>query len=198
MNCSSFFYWGSKGKNTDRPVNEETKRKIMDAAIELGYRIQKDSGTGYMSKNPFKHIACVVPQHLIENHPYFTEVLAGFHDRMNELGYPSAIVRTSDEVSDSDRIKTLIRNEEIQGVALISWYDQEMIELLEKENVAVLGVNWNDERLSVPVVDCDRIFSARSAVHHLIEQGHERIGFIGGPAYSRKMDNDERDDPGIY
>ncbi|GIP26103.1 DNA-binding transcriptional regulator CytR [Paenibacillus sp. J23TS9] len=176
----------------NRPVNEETKRKIREAAFELGYRIHEERSNERMPGSTPMHIACVIPQKLSENHPYFTEVLAGFHDRMNELGHPPAIVRTADEVSDSDRIKTLIKEAGIQGVVVISWYDQELIELLEKESITVLGVSLNDERLSVPVVDCDRILSARTAVQHLVEQGHRRIGYIGGPAYSSKMDNDER------
>lgn len=176
--------------DTSRPVNEETKRRIREVARELGYRIQEEvqaeSGTA------LKHIACVIPQQLIENHPYFSEVLAGFHDRMNELGHPPAIVRTLDEVSGSDGIQSLIRESGIQGVVIISWYDPKLIERLEEEGIAILGVSLNDERLTVPIVDCDRIFSARMAVRHLIGQGHRRIGFIGGPAYSRKMDDDER------
>ncbi|MWV42470.1 LacI family DNA-binding transcriptional regulator [Paenibacillus sp. HJL G12] len=176
----------------NRPVNEETKQRIRAAARELGYRLQEETYASSPASGAPKHIAIVVPQQLIENHPYFTEVLAGFHDRMDELGHPPAIVRTSDEVSDADRIKNLIRETGIKGIVVISWYDPELIELLEKEKIAVLGVSLNDDRLTVPVVDCDRIFSARAAVRHLLERGHRRISFIGGPAYSRKMDNDER------
>lgn len=178
--------------DTSRPVNEETKRKIREAAQELGYPLQEELDSGKPGSASDKRIACVVPQPLIENHPYFSEVLAGFHDRMNELGHPPAIVRTLDEVSDADQIRNLVKENGIRGVVIISWYDQALIEQLEREKVAVLGVSLNDERLTVPVVDCDRIFSARTAVRHLIDQGHRRIGFIGGPAYSRKMDNDER------
>ncbi|GIO67374.1 LacI family DNA-binding transcriptional regulator [Paenibacillus cookii] len=178
--------------DTSRPVNEETKRKIREAAQELGYPLQEELDSGKPGSASDKRIACVVPQPLIENHPYFSEVLAGFHDRMNELGHPPAIVRTLDEVSDAEQIRNLVKENGIRGVVIISWYDQALIEQLEREKVAVLGVSLNDERLTVPVVDCDRIFSARTAVRHLIDQGHRRIGFIGGPAYSRKMDNDER------
>lgn len=178
--------------DTSRPVNEETKRKIREAAQELGYPLQEELDSGKQGSASDKRIACVVPQPLIENHPYFSEVLAGFHDRMNELGHPPAIVRTLDEVSDAEQIRNLVKENGIRGVVIISWYDQALIEQLEREKVAVLGVSLNDERLTVPVVDCDRIFSARTAVRHLIDQGHRRIGFIGGPAYSRKMDNDER------
>lgn len=178
--------------DTSRPVNEETKRKIREAAQELGYPLHEELDSGKPGSASDKRIACVVPQPLIENHPYFSEVLAGFHDRMNELGHPPAIVRTLDEVSDAEQIRNLVKENGIRGVVIISWYDQALIEQLEREKVAVLGVSLNDERLTVPVVDCDRIFSARTAVRHLIDQGHRRIGFIGGPAYSRKMDNDER------
>lgn len=182
----------SNDKN--RPVNEETKQKVLDAAIELGYRINtKHQHIDDHSGTTMKQIACIVPQQLMDDHPYFSQVLAGFHDQMNELGLPQAIVRTSDEVSGTDGIKALINETGVQGVVTISWYDQELIEFLEQKKIPVIGVSLNDEKLAIPVVDCDRMFSARTAVGHLIDQGHKRIGFIGGPAHSkRSMDNDER------
>ncbi|MCJ8014199.1 LacI family transcriptional regulator [Paenibacillus sp. KQZ6P-2] len=181
----------SNDKN--RPVNEETKRKIMDAAIELGYQLNgKYNLSGYHKDTQLKQIACFIPQMLIDDHPYFSQVLAGIHDQMNELGQLHAIVRTSDEIGGSEGIKAFITETGVQGVVAIGWYDEELFKLLDRMNIPLLGVSLNDDRLAIPVVDCDRIFSARTAVRHLIDQGHTRIGFIGGPAYSKDMDHDER------
>lgn len=181
----------SNDKN--RPVNEETKQKILDAAIELGYQMNgKYNKSDLQSDITLKQIACIVPQQIMDDHPYFSQVLAGFHDQINALGLPLAIVRTSDEISGSDGIQAFIKETGVQGVVAISWYDQELFEQLDRMKIPAIGVSLNDERLAIPVVDCDRIFSARTAVHHLINQGHTRIGFIGGPAFSKAMDNEER------
>ncbi|MFS0857622.1 LacI family DNA-binding transcriptional regulator [Paenibacillus taichungensis] len=178
--------------DTNRPVNEGTKRKIREAALELGYILDEPSKSIGKENTSAKRIACIVPQILMDDHPYFSQVLTGFHVKMTELGLPPAIVRTCEELSDTERIKMMLQETGTQGIVAISWYDEKLFELLEQENITVLGVSLNDERLTVPVVDCDRIFSARTAVRHLIEQGHTRIGFIGGPAYSEQIESEER------
>ncbi|WP_152402037.1 LacI family DNA-binding transcriptional regulator [Paenibacillus cellulositrophicus] len=178
--------------DTSRPVSEETKQKIREAAQELGYKWHGSPKGAPQQVVETKRIACIVPQHLMDDHPYFSKVLAGFHEKMEEMGQPPAMVRTSEEVSDAERLKQMLRETGAEGVVAISWYDEELFGLIQKEGIAILGVSLNDDRLSVPVVDCDRIFSSRAAVRHLIEQGHTRIGFVGGPAYSRQMESEER------
>lgn len=181
----------SNDKN--RPVNEQTKQKIFETAIELGYSF-KEKYSPKLNHNvtPVKQIACIVPRHLLGDHPYFSQVLEGFHDQINELDQLQVIVRTADEIAGPDGIRTLIQEAGVQGIVAISWYDKELFELLDHLKIPMIGVSFNDEELSIPVVDCDRIYSARVAVRHLIDQGHSKIGFIGGPPYSECMDNDER------
>lgn len=181
----------SNDKN--RPVNEQTKQKIYEAAIELGYSLkEKSNPTIRHMDSSIKQIACIIPRQLLGDHPYFSQVLEGFHDQIAELEELQVIVRTSDEIAGPAGIRALIQESGVQGVVAISWYDKELFELLEHLNIPMIGVSYNDEELSIPVVDCDRTYSARVAVRHLIDQGHSKIGFIGGPPYSGSMDNDER------
>ncbi|MFB4324750.1 LacI family DNA-binding transcriptional regulator [Priestia sp. BR_2] len=178
--------------DANRPVNEETKQKIREAALELGYKLHEPPRSVHAYNTADKRVVCVVPQHLMDDHPYFSTVLAGFHKKMEELGQPPAIVRTCEEVGDADRIRLMLRETGAQGIVAISWYDKELFELMQQAGVAIMGVSLNDDRLNVPVVDCDRILSARAAVRHLIDQGHSRIAYIGGPAYSKQMESEER------
>ncbi|MGV2788455.1 LacI family transcriptional regulator, partial [Clostridium perfringens] len=102
------------------------------------------------------------------------------------------IVPTSEEIADADKISLMLTQTGAQGNVAVSWYDKELFELIQQAGVVIMGVSLNDERLTVPVVDCDRILSARAAVRHLIDQGHTRIAYIGGPAYSKQMESEER------
>ncbi|SMF77427.1 transcriptional regulator, LacI family [Paenibacillus uliginis N3/975] len=178
--------------DASRPVSEETKQKIREAALELGYKQHEPSRNANDNNAAIKRIACIVPQLLMDDHPYFSKVLVGFHKKMEELGQPPAIVRTCEEVNDAEKIRLMLRETGAQGIVAISWYDEELFEQIQQDGVVIMGVSLNDERLTVPVVDCDRILSARAAVRHLIDQGHTRIAYIGGPAYSKQMESEER------
>ncbi|MCR8642696.1 LacI family transcriptional regulator [Paenibacillus sp. N1-5-1-14] len=182
--------------DTSRPVSEDTKQKVRQIALELGYEITESpvkSSKSIPKKNAnLLQIACIGPQHLIYNHPYFTRVFDGIHHKMKEMGLPAPIIRTSEEVDDAAKMKALVQEHDIQGVLAVSWYDESLYQVLRKENVHVLGVSINDDKLNVPVVDCDRVYASRAGVRHLIDQGHTRIGFIGGPSFSKTMDSEER------
>ncbi|UVI28337.1 LacI family DNA-binding transcriptional regulator [Paenibacillus spongiae] len=179
--------------DTRRPVSDETKRRILSVAAELGYKLD---GIGRVAADRAiddqKQIACIVPQSLMDNHPYFSQVLEGFYWKLKELGQPAAIVRTFEEVKDAAKLGDMLRESGVKGVLAISWYDNELFELMKKEGVVLLGVSFNDDSVSAPVVDVDRISAARAVVRHLREQGHTRIGYIGGPAFFKIMENEER------
>ncbi|MFC5649631.1 LacI family DNA-binding transcriptional regulator [Paenibacillus solisilvae] len=178
--------------DTSRPVSEETKRKIRSVAVELGYKLTDSANSVAESSTRLKQVACIIPQSLMSNHPYFSQVLEGFYWKMNELGQLPVIVRTSEEWKDTQRLAAMLGESGVKGVLAISWYDKELFELLQKEGIVLLGMSFNDDSLSVPVVDCDRVSAARLAMRHLLEQGHTRIGYIGGPAFFGKMENEER------
>nr|WP_240547859.1 LacI family DNA-binding transcriptional regulator [Paenibacillus lignilyticus] len=178
--------------DTSRPVSEETKRKIRGVAVELGYKLADSDHPEAQSSTPLKQVVCIIPQSLMGDHPYFSQVLEGFHRKMNELGQPPVIVRTVEELKDMQRLAAMLGEASVKGVLAVSWYDEELFKLMHKEGIVLLGVSLNDESLSVPVVDCDRVAAARMVIRHLVEQGHTRIGYIGGPAFYRKMENDER------
>ncbi|GKS09545.1 LacI family transcriptional regulator [Paenibacillus chitinolyticus] len=174
--------------DTSRPVSEETKRKIREAALKLGYPLD-DTPAAAASRT---QIACVIPGKLLGNHPYFSEVLQGFHGKMAEMGQPAAIVRTFEEVNDAERFQAMLTESGARGVLALGWYDKELHELLDKQGIPILGVSLNDDSLKMPIVDCDRVSAARMAVAHLLDQGHTKIGYVGGPAFFRKLENDER------
>ena len=164
--------------DASRPVSEDTKQKIRQAALDLGYKLPESSQRVHDNGIADKRVVCVVPQNLMDDHPYFSTVLAGFHKNGGARTAP-AIVRTCEEVADADKIRLMLRETGAQGIVAVSWYDKELFELIQQAGVAIMGVSLNDERLTVPVVDCDRISSARATVSHLIDQGHTRIAYIG-------------------
>ncbi len=174
-----------------RPVSEETKRRVLDAARELGYPLQ--GGPAHAAGADRVQLACILPGGLMGHHPYFTAVLEGFHRKLEELGQPPALMRASEELREPGRLASMLEESGTRGVLALSWYDSRLYGQLAAAGVPIVGVSLNDESIfGVPIVDCDRLAAARLAVRHLQERGHARIGFVGGPAFDRTLERDER------
>ncbi|WP_274364367.1 LacI family DNA-binding transcriptional regulator [Paenibacillus thermotolerans] len=181
-----------------RPVNAETQRKIREAATRLGYewnesqKKQKRSASKPASKSS-KRIGCIAKQSLLDNHPFFSSLLSGFRKKLADMGSSAEFVRTLEEVDDETKMRDYLRETGVQGILAIGWYDKALFELLNESGIVLLGVSMNDETVTIPIVDCDRVSAARTAVRHLIAQGHRKIGFIGGTDFSRMtMESEER------
>lgn len=186
--------------DTSRPVNEATKRKVRDAASELGYEWSDapkkpslgDPGARGKADKTAHKIGCLIPERLMDNHPYFAPILTGFRKKLGGAGQPPASIWTLEEVGGLDRMRELLRETAVKGILTVGWYDPAWFALFQEEGVLTIGVSINDEKLSFPTVDCDRFSAARAAVRHLVGQGHSRIGYIGGPGFFGKLDSDER------
>ncbi|ASS68441.1 MULTISPECIES: LacI family DNA-binding transcriptional regulator [unclassified Paenibacillus] len=175
--------------DTSRPVSEETKRKIKAAAIQVGYPLQ---GMAPQAIGMPLQYVCILPGNLMGNHPYFAEVLEGFHGRLAEMGLPPAIMRSYEELREAGKLRSMLDETGAGAVLALGWYDRGMHRTLVDSGIPVAGVSLNDDSIRIPTVDCDRMSAARMAVRHLLDQGHRRIGYVGGPAFDKIMENDER------
>ncbi|PYI55671.1 LacI family DNA-binding transcriptional regulator [Paenibacillus flagellatus] len=178
--------------DTARPVNKETKRKIREAAIALGYELDAEPERAPANRaKSIQTIGILLPQSVQENHPYFSAVLSGFRKKLQELGRAPAIVRPSEETDRPETMRAFVRETGVKGVLAIAWHDAELFALMREEGITVLGVSMHDETVSIPIVDCDRLAASRAAVRHLLARGHTRIGYIGGPGLA-DLESDER------
>ncbi|WP_409345493.1 LacI family DNA-binding transcriptional regulator [Paenibacillus sp. MBLB4367] len=179
--------------DTARPVNDETKRKIREAADEIGYKWEESPAQpAKQEAKTSKRIGCIIPQSFMDNHPYFSSVLSGFRKKMIDMDQQPFFIRTYEEINDVKRLRKWLAETGVQGVLVLGWYEKSLFELLQAEGVFLLGVSMNDESIAISTVDCDRLLASRAAVRHLIAQGHSKIGYIGGPAFSYKLEDEDR------
>ncbi|MEO7717840.1 MAG: GntR family transcriptional regulator [Capsulimonas sp.] len=108
---------------------------------------------------------------------YFPELLEGFQQAMEAAGHRAAI--HGDEIASSPHLL-----EPGSAVACLLFEDAQvqMIERLRDNGLRVLSINRYSGRRSIPSVYIDDAKGVESAVNHLVGLGHERIGFVRGPA----------------
>ncbi|PYI56967.1 LacI family DNA-binding transcriptional regulator [Paenibacillus flagellatus] len=180
--------------DTSRHISQETKSKIWKAAKELGYESPAPSAAGPKAGNgpsAARQIGCIVsvPQNKY-NHPYFSPILAGIEKKLGELGYTLAYVLTMDEIQSEAAMRKLMHETKLEGIVIVEGIHPDVYEYIKKVVPSVVGIDISDP--TVPVISYDRVQAAKSAVRHLIDQGHRRIAFIGGAGLTGDMEREKR------
>ena len=192
--------------DTSRHISPETKSKIWRAAKDLGYRVKEPAdpasaapsasaaraakGAGKPS-TAARQVGCIVsaPQNKY-NHPYFSPILAGIEKKLAELECVLAYVITQEEIQGETAIRKLVQDTRLDGIVIVEGIEPGMYDYIKKVVPAVVGIDISDP--TVPVISYDRVQAAKTAVRHLIEQGHTRIAFIGGAGMSGDMEREKR------
>ncbi len=158
-------------------VDEQTRRRIMAAADELGYR--PNLAARALNTGRTQCLGVILPD--LEN-PFFAGVLKGIEAAGDALGYQT-LVADSGEKPDVERRAAAILAPQVDGLLLCSpRLEDDELERINQQCPVVL-VNRTVGALSY--VSFDGRAGMREAVRHLAALGHRRIGYAGGNLLSR-------------
>jgi LacI family transcriptional regulator, repressor for deo operon, udp, cdd, tsx, nupC, and nupG len=154
-------------------VSAATKRRVVEAAEELGYTPQQRP----ISADAGRRVAVITP---FVGRWFFGHVIEGIERVLHDRSLDMLMLRT-----EPGRRRIIPPDLHARGVVgvIILCLEPDMDEvqpLLDKGTpVAILGV----KHPSLPHVCIDDIEAARMVTQHLLELGHERIGLVGGLRY---------------
>ncbi|MDN3017464.1 LacI family DNA-binding transcriptional regulator [Paenibacillus sp. BSR1-1] len=166
-----------------RNVNQETKTKIWDAVKELRY-IPNQHARNLVTNNQDKRsvktmkIGWVANPKLAEYNPYYARIYSGISDTLYQNDY-TLISISNDELENEALLLKLIHESGIEGLLLIDKIDDSLIEYI-RQFIPVVGLDFCYTDKNMAVVDYDRESAIKMVVEHLVQQGHQEIGFIGG------------------
>lgn len=175
--------------NGPRSVSPQTRRRVLRAVEELGYRPNKHaqmltSGKWQADAGVREFGIVVGGTSSMFSRPFYGEVLAGIYAEANALRMRVRFIQFLEELTDPLLFNELIHTDEISGLILFAvdrGYTNDVSahtvkRMLERiDNVVCVERKWGD----LPAVIFDRAGAAHSAICHLLEQGHRRIGFLG-------------------
>jgi len=168
----------SHALNGRRPVSAETRRRIMEAIAELGYR-PNVMARGLRAGRSLT-IGLVIPD--ITN-PFYPVLARGVQDVLGPAGYDEIITNTNG-VRDLERAaldKMISR--QVDGVAFAVFHTHaDDLQPVIDAQIPVVRLGGRAAQTGVDLVHSDDEGGAREAVRHLIHNGFRRIAFICGPA----------------
>jgi len=169
---------GTVSNVLNRPdsVAELTRQRVQNAIEELGF-VRNDSGR-QLREGSSRTIAYVV---LDGSNPFFTDVARGIDGvaRANSLALYTC--NSAGDAARESEFLDLLLEQRVRGV-LVTPVNQELL-LLERLRARGMPVVLVDRSPGSDwcSVGVDDVLGASLAITHLLEQGHERIAFVGGP-----------------
>ncbi|SDY30863.1 LacI family transcriptional regulator [Evansella caseinilytica] len=166
-------------------VMDETRQRIVDIAEQMNYSTNKKN-TAPKKKGPpaaaMYQIGVMMwgTKEDERNDPYFLSMRQGIEKRCEELGMT---------ISKLIRLQTSAKHSlgELDGVIVIGKIAPEDIETLYPDHGKLVFLNDSPDPVKYDAVVSDLESAAEKAVNHLLEMGHENIGFIGSEEYIQRL-----------
>lgn len=158
-------------------VSDDTRDRVLHAVRELGYRPNR-AASG-LRRGRTGVIALLVPD--IEN-PYFSSLTKGAQATARERGYGLVVVDTTERADVEAEEITALRSQ-IDGIILASsrLTDDELAAIADTTVSVLINRDLDDRGGGAPSITVDEAIATREAVAHLVELGHRRIAYVGGP-----------------
>lgn len=164
--------------------SKETIEKVENAAKELGYelpgrRVRKDS-------RQQKLIVAFCPT---LTNPYYVMLLQGIEEVAKEKGYGVFVCNTQRDLKIEEHYLKMM--DRVQPLGIIytcnpsTCFKKQVKELADQ--VPLVVINNREDIMEVDAVELNNSKPGRLMARHLLELGHQKVGFISPPLTSRQQ-----------
>jgi LacI family transcriptional regulator, repressor for deo operon, udp, cdd, tsx, nupC, and nupG len=157
-------------------ISAPTRQRVLEAARELSYSASPQASG--LASGRTRTIGIVVP---FVTRWYFVNVVAGAYEILHEAGYDVLLYHLGDTKARDRFFERMPLARRVDAVLALT------LPLTEEHTLALRALDMplvtvGAELSGVPCVRTDDVAAMRTAVHHLLHQGHEQIVMISGVA----------------
>ncbi len=169
--------------NGNRPVSENSRQKVVQAAQEIGYR--PNLAARMLRTQKSNTIALVFPTYETNRNAnyFYMDVLLGIRKKLNETGYNVIVSNydTSYENEKSLKAVHVFQKQWVDGIILVpSSRNPNQLAVLREMGVPFILLDRRVDGSDFSCVDSDNERGAYEAVQLLARNGKQKIGLIGG------------------
>lgn len=168
---------------SDSPrISEQTKRNVKRVMDEMGYHLNYNARV--LAQQKTRTIGVVMKKSSSDSlhDPFFPEVLRAISAYCNKEDYSIMLTTGESEEEIFEDVVKMVRGKRVDGmIVTYSKRNDKVIPYLKESNLPFVLVGSPEETTEeIIYVDNDNLKAAKHATNHLIDLGHERIGYIGG------------------
>ncbi|GCE09667.1 LacI family DNA-binding transcriptional regulator [Dictyobacter aurantiacus] len=171
--------------NNHSNVSEEIRDRVLKAAAELGYdRIVSPepprTGARAIKEIGFLYGDLADSSATISN-PFWTHILNGVEQEARRSNIKVTYRSIEELIQNPQELYSTVQEMKLGGILMVGPAERETVAVLKSLDIPLMLVDNYVPGLSVNSVLSDNFEGARTAVNHLIDNGHREIAFIGGP-----------------
>ncbi|WP_238883631.1 LacI family DNA-binding transcriptional regulator [Clostridium sp. YIM B02551] len=156
-------------------VNEETKKKVLDAIKKLGYRPNIVARS--LKTQRTKTIGILVPD---ISSQFYPEVVRGAEDVSNIYDYNVILCNSDFDGEKEKEYLKVLKEKMVDGVLYMSSSLQdETLDLINELDLKTVLVETKDKEGTLPSVIIDNVKATYDATKYLLDKGLKNIGYIG-------------------
>jgi LacI family transcriptional regulator len=150
-------------------ISDDTKKKVLDAAKEIGYR------PNGLAKNLKEQKTNIIGLFLSGfTGPFFTDMMEGIQDVVMQKGYELVVCASVDK-------HRLLVERYVDGAIILNYHmDDELLQSIATEKFPCIVMDRELQNPFIKNILLPNELGTATAVNYLIEKGHKRIGFIAG------------------
>lgn len=163
-------------------ISEETKARVRQAIDELGY--VPNSAAQNLATKKTQNIGLILPPLKTperKSDPFFMTVMSQISEVFNQQGYTATLVSGNDLETLVATVKMMHQNKRVDGFILMYSLEKDpVLDYLLSEDIpfVMLGTPY-DKANEIRYIDNDNMTLGKTATQFLLQQGHEKIIFVG-------------------
>ncbi len=164
--------------NNNARISSETKRKVLKAVKELDYHPSR-SARGLVSNITGNIGFILTNDHFLKTEPFYTRIFLGSEFAARESEYYILLATIDSNFNEGDSLPRFLKEKNVDGIIIAGKVPSEFIRVVSKLEIPLVFVDFFPQQGDFPVVIIDNVKGGFTAVQHLINLGHTKIGFIG-------------------
>lgn len=156
-------------------VNDDTKKRVLDAIKDLGYRPNIVARSLKTQKT--RTIGIIIPD---ISSQFYPEIVRGAEDVSNIYNYNIILCNTDQDTEKEIEYLMVLREKMVDGVLYMSSsLEQGVIDTINELQVPIVLIETEDKEKLFPSVTIDNEKASYDAVTYLIEKGNSKIAYVG-------------------
>lgn len=159
-------------------VGETLRAQIIETANEMGYFYVQpvrnlDTSLGYTVG------VLVAHRFLGPNNGFYWDVYQSVIQELSRHHGCAILEEVQPEQENSCRPPNLLNGRQIDGLILLGQMNSAYSEKILQLGLPVIFLDFYDKRIKADAIIADNIFGSYNMTNYLIDNGHERIAFVG-------------------
>lgn len=177
--------------NQTYKMTEETRRNVLTAAAELGYKaLVKKPAPSQEDDGRELSIGCLLATTRGKySDPYYLSILTGLEAELKKERGVISIVQTEQELDDPAVLDRVL-NAGLDGLVMMRPLREPLFQLLHSHIPHIVGIDTG--HMPIDNIEYDHPRVSRMAVEYLYRKGHRQIGYIGGGIGDGPLDRSRR------